>query len=186
MIQEVIFWLALAILAFLFAVGALQFGPVARLAPLLVSVTALVLVMMQLALRLSPRMARYLWWAEVGDVFRMTGGTDGEDSGRDEAVQTAGARGDARQDPLLRKELQMMGWVAALVLGTWLIGLYAAVAGFLLAFLRRVQGEPWRVAVATALVMTAGVWLIFERFFGVRLYPGALVSARVLPWVAGQ
>lgn len=182
MTQEVIFWLALAVLAFLFGLGALQFGPVARLAPLLVSVAALALVVMQLALRLSPRMARYLWWAEVGDVFRISERAEGEDQDRKETAGTPGARGDAR-DSLLRKELQMTGWVAALVLGTWLIGLYAAVAGFLLVFLRRVQGEPWRVAVATALVMTVGMWLIFDRFFGVRLYPGVLVSAGVLPWV---
>ena len=74
-----------------------------------------------------------------------------------------------------------LGWIAALVAGTWLVGFFLAIAVFLLAFLRFVANASWLQTLLITAGGLAALLILAQALFLV--FPGGVLQSYYdLPW----
>lgn len=76
-----------------------------------------------------------------------------------------------------RAVLSLIGWMALLLMGIYIAGHYAGMAIFLLLMLRVVAKESLRLSIVLTVLVTFGVYLLFENVFNIELYRGLLHNA---------
>lgn len=72
------------------------------------------------------------------------------------------------------RERVAVGWILALLLGTWLAGVVAGATLFCLGWMRWHAREGWPLAFALAFAVGGLLWLVFGGLPGPGLYPGLL------------
>jgi len=75
-----------------------------------------------------------------------------------------------------RHELRVLASVVAAVIGVYLVGFLLALPVYLAVAIAWLGRQPWRVAIATAALTTAGIYLAFEVVLSYRLFAGVLFS----------
>ncbi len=149
----------LAISAIMVAIFALMIGEAvqlrqgARFAPLAVGIPALILAFAQLAIE----------WHALGVQSRQT----------DDAVMRA-RQAERRQEK--GRALILIGWFAALVVLSLVLGVLIAFPVFVFGFLRWHQKERLRVVVAIAASFPAIIYGVFDHLMGLRLWAGVVPS----------
>jgi putative tricarboxylic transport membrane protein len=86
------------------------------------------------------------------------------------------APGDARAPEHQRAELTVLLSVAAGIAGIVLIGFLAALPLYLIGAIWLIGRRTLHAAVATALLTTLAIYLVFESVLSYRLFPGVLFS----------
>lgn len=69
-------------------------------------------------------------------------------------------------------------WVAAFVALVALVGFIAAIPAYTLAFMRLQGRLSWRRAAASAGLVTATVWIVFEQLLRYKVFEGVLFGGR--------
>jgi len=75
-----------------------------------------------------------------------------------------------------RHELRVLASVVAAITGIYLVGFLIALPVYLAVAIAWLGRQPWRVAIATAALTTAGIYLAFEIVLSYRLFAGVLFS----------
>jgi len=83
---------------------------------------------------------------------------------------------DSGHGPVLVSESRVLGSVIAGVAGVYLLGFLIAIPLYLAAAITLVGGKPLRIAVLTALLTTASIYVAFELLLSYRLFGGVLFS----------
>ena len=73
-------------------------------------------------------------------------------------------------------ELRVLGSIAAAVAGIYVVGFFVALPLYVAFSIALIGRQPWRVAVATAAVTTAAIYVAFEVVLSYRLFAGVLFS----------
>lgn len=89
---------------------------------------------------------------------------------RGAAAEPAGPEPPARR----AREWAAVGWIAALLLAAWGLGVVAGCTLFCLAWLRWHARERWPACLAFAAGLGLALWLIFALLLGAALHPGLL------------
>lgn len=76
-----------------------------------------------------------------------------------------------------RAVLSLIAWMSFLLMAIYIAGHYAGMACFLLLMLRIVARESMRLSIFVTIVVTAGIYLLFENVFNIELYRGLLFNA---------
>ncbi len=105
--------------------------------------------------------------------FRRTVGADAARSEQEAPTETEPAAGHARRRERAR-ELEIVGWLVALVVMIYLLGFMAAIAVFLFLFLKIRFSSPWITTIAAIAGLEAGTYLVFVVWLRTMLYPGLL------------
>ena len=74
-----------------------------------------------------------------------------------------------------RRTAMAIAWVLGAALGVYLLGFIAAIALFILAYLKR-QGRSWQVSLAVAVITSALIYGIFQFALGFELYEGLIYN----------
>ncbi len=73
-------------------------------------------------------------------------------------------------------ELRVLGSVVAVVAGIYVVGFLVAVPLYVAFAIALIGRQSWRVAIATAAVTTAAIYVAFEVVLSYRLFAGILFS----------
>ncbi len=73
-------------------------------------------------------------------------------------------------------ELRVLASVVAAVTGIYLVGFLIALPVYLAVAIAWLGRQPWRIAIATAVLTTAGIYLAFEVVLSYRLFAGVIFS----------
>ena len=73
-------------------------------------------------------------------------------------------------------ELRVLGSVVAAVAGIYIVGFLVALPLYVAFAIALIGRQPWRIAIATAAVTSAAIYIAFEVVLSYRLYAGVLFS----------
>lgn len=88
------------------------------------------------------------------------------------APATAG-KGKGRTDPPVSKDLLYLSWVVGFFLAVYVLGFLIATPIFVGAYMKR-HGSNWLASVATAIIYTCIIYVVFDFALQANLYEGRL------------
>lgn len=135
-----------------------QYGPEARLLPLIVSLAVSVLSLFDLASRFSGRLAQ---------LVRVTLGADFNNR-------------EMKHDPEWRAELGQVAWMSGCVLLMLLIGILPGAPLFVFAYMWLQGRQHVSASLVAAVLVFAALGLVFEILLAYPLYRGLLLGSGVL------
>lgn len=151
---QTVFTLLIAIGLALLIVSTRSWSPTSRLFPLAIAVPALVLTLVQLVLDLRRRPA-----------------ADGEEP---PPIMDMSPDPSIPPEVVMPRALRMFGWLAGLMVGSWLVGFHIAVPAFMLLYYLIQARSSWLVAIVSTGVTSLLLFGLFDYLIHVYFPPSFL------------
>ncbi len=138
---------------------ALTYPPETRLLPLVIGIPGMLLGLIQVGV-------------EIRDARRKAGSALGGEAGE----QGAGAEESVPPADIVKREIVLLAYLAALAVSILLFGFWLTIPVFAIVFLRAHERESWRLTLSLSLGAWAVLYMIFDRLLEIILHQGFAIE----------